>query len=312
MLFNYLISLLIATSFADENKARHLRGRQPTTVHRQRVLYTPAFDFVKSTANNNYCMDMSLDIGNNVEMNPCDDEKRQTQTWHFDSSTNQIINKYDGKCLDVNTSDNNILTWKCRAKDNQMWDLEESGTIKSLWNGKCLTMHRSNNLILSDCRDGDNQRFYLTQNAETTNNRPFEEKKPTNQDTMSNYPQNDDWKPMVSFRYDFAQCVQSFEVGEGVSVENCNFDDEETQNWRYDQLSNRILNRGNGMCLDVNTSNGNLLVWSCHGQINQQWYWDNDNKLRSSWNNKCVDVNESTNGLYLSPCDEVNDQYFYL
>ena len=112
--------------------------------------------------------------GNNVKMNPCDEEKKLTQTWHFDSVTNQIRNKNDGKCLDVNTSDHNILAWKCRGrKNNQMWELEDSGTIKSLWNGECLTIHTSNNLILSHCRNGDNQKFFFTQNAETTNNHPY-------------------------------------------------------------------------------------------------------------------------------------------
>ena len=134
-----------------------------------------------------------------------------------------------------------------------MWDVEESGKITSLWNGKCLTMHRSKNLILSDCRDDDNQKFYFTQNhAETPNNRPFEEKKPASHDAIPNHPQNE-WKQMTSFRYGIALCVKLFEKGVGAAVENCDFD-EETQNWRYDSQFKRILNRGNaGMYLDVNT-----------------------------------------------------------
>ena len=290
-LFNILISVKISTSFADENKGRQLRGKH--TAQRQRSLYTPAFDFIKLMSANDECMEMSLATGNNVEMQPCDDEQRQMQTWHYDSSTNEIINKYDWKCLDVNTSDNDVLAWKCRGSDNQKWELLDSGMIKSAWNGKCLTMHSSNNLILSACRNNDNQKFKFTQDAGPNRNPPSE------------------WKPMRSSTYDMVQCVESFDKGEDVSVTPCNFD-EEMQNWRYDPQSNMILNKGNGMCLDIDKSNGNILVWSCHGRSNQQWYWDSNDKLRSRWNNKCVDIDEGSNGLRLSSCYQVQNQYFYL
>jgi len=291
IIFNFIITLQIATSSADENKVRRLRG-QRTTEHTKRSLNDHKFDVVKSLAANDACMEMSLETGNNVEMHPCNEEQKQTQAWYFDTNTNQIINKYDLKCLDVKTSNNNILAWKCHGRENQKWELD-SGMIKSSWNGKCLTITSSNNFILSDCKYDDNQKFYFTQGDGPNPTPPIE------------------WTSMRSFTYDMVRCVESFEVGDDVSVTPCDFE-EEMQNWRYDPTSNKILNKGNGLCLDINTSNGNILVWSCHGRINQQWYWDSNNKLRSHWNNKCVDIKEETNGLHLSSCNDVQNQYFYV
>lgn len=270
----------LASSVEKETKVRHLRGAQ-------RYLRAPLnkFDSIKSHTND-YCAEMSLEPGNKVGMRPCNANGRENQNWFFDHETNEIINEENLKCLDVNKSDGSILAWDCHGRDNQKWE-SELDMLRSVWNGKCIQMDVDMNLFLSDCGNDQNQEFYINKNPAIN------------------------WNRMRSLTDDIVRCVDiSLQPGNNAYSHSCN--EKDTQKWYFNKKSNQIINKANKMCLDVNTSNGNVLVWPCHGRTNQKWYWDSNSKLRSSWNQNCLQMNRENNNLQLSSCNEVRNQLFHI
>ena len=107
---------------------------------------------------------MRTDDQKSVYLNSC--HGGNNQKWFYDSSDGEILNGYNGYCLDVSLSALNngddkpiVLAYSCHGGDNQKWTIS-GNQIKSQWDGRCLDyVTTTNNLILYDCHDGNNQKW---------------------------------------------------------------------------------------------------------------------------------------------------------
>ena len=112
---------------------------------------------------NNKCLD-SVKGTNEVILYSC--HAGNNQKWFYNSASSQILNGYNGKCLDASLSavQNNdpkpiVLTYSCHDGTNQKWYID-GDKIKSKYNNKCLDyVVGDNKLILFDCHNGNNQKW---------------------------------------------------------------------------------------------------------------------------------------------------------
>ncbi len=64
------------------------------------------------------------------------------------------------------------------------------------------------------------------------------------------------------------------------------------------------------MCLDYNTSSGNVTIWPCTGNANQRWYWHGQ-QLRSDFNDDCLDAYASSDNVGMWGCHTGDNQKWY-
>ena len=64
--------------------------------------------------------------------------------------------------------------------------------------------------------------------------------------------------------------------------------------------------------MDLDTSNNNILMWTCHGGSNQKWVYDSATKeLKSETDlTKCVDYDVAGSNLILYDCHGASNQKF--
>ena len=75
--------------------------------------------------------------------------------------------------------------------------------------------------------------------------------------------------------------------------------------------STRQIKHG-GLCLDHNLQNGNVFMYPCHGDNNQQWQYDSENRLKTPHDSsKCLDW-DTVNNLFMYPCHGNDNQKFVL
>lgn len=67
-----------------------------------------------------------------------------------------------------------------------------------------------------------------------------------------------------------------------------------------------------GRCLDYNPGNNNLYWYSCHGQNNQKFYFEDNPpaRIKTLYDNKCIDMSHDGN-LYMHGCHGGANQVFY-
>merc|ERR1719445_1300950 len=85
---------------------------------------------------------------------------KKRQEWHFDYDKDKITNVDSKKCLDLNTSNNDIGTWKCRGAVNQQITIDND-EIRVLYfdNDWCLTRAFNDNIFASRCEGETRQKF---------------------------------------------------------------------------------------------------------------------------------------------------------
>jgi len=75
----------------------------------------------------------------------------------------------------------------------------------------------------------------------------------------------------------------------------------------------RLTLKAGGECLDLDTNSGNLIIYSCHNNNNQKWYWEGQ-QLRSAYNQQCITKKGKDKTLKVEPCKSLgskgsNDQH---
>ena len=119
--------------------------------------------------------------------------------------------------------------------------------FRSLLNNKCLDIAGSNqtdgtNVLMWQCHGGDNQQWIYD-------------------------PATEQFKTRLN-----NMCLTV--NGSNVQVATCKADDIRQQ-WYFDKTSKALKSRSNNLCLDIQggygEDGGNVIMWDCHGQANQQW-----------------------------------------
>jgi len=242
----------------------------------------------------NLCVNMSLDTNNDVALEACNFDGSDSEAWFYDQQSKTIVNKKNGKCLDVNESDPNksIGVWPCHGRNNQKWLLDDSSRLISL--GKCMKWNWNGDLSLKDCGGSyRQQRFDFVRGPSVQ----VIEYKPIRLSSIGN------------------TCVDmaTTKTNEkyNVSIKPCN--GARNQSWFINTQQKTIVNEENDTyCLDVDIEDGyNLIAWECHGRANQQWVFDNFNRIRSELNKTCMSMNWRTRNLVLDTCHGGDNQEFW-
>jgi len=238
------------------------------------------------------CVAMSHDTGNAVTAQACNFDGSGLEKWFYDQGTKTIKNVESGKCLDVNEEDpmKSIGVWPCHGRNNQKWILDDSNRLTSL--GKCMKWNWNGKLRLKKC-SSYRQIYSLVQTPQVA--------------------LQEEYKP-IHYSYPENTCVDMARVKSNgkynVSIKPCN--EAKNQNWFINTQQRTIKNERNGYCLDVDIRNkNNLIAWECHGRSNQQWAFDNFNRIRSVFNRNCLSKNWNTSNLSLYGCNGGDNQEFW-
>lgn len=79
------------------------------------------------------------------------------------------------------------------------------------------------------------------------------------------------------------------------------------------------IKNANGLCLDMDWSNKNLIAWRCHGGSNQRFYWTEESSksgktdvIKIDANNLCVDYHYGNSNAYIHRCHgEANQRWYW-
>jgi glucosylceramidase len=211
--------------------------------------------------------------GNAVQLEPCGSGSEQR--WTLDSTHNEVINRFSGKCLDVTNNSNSngtaLQLWSCFGGANQQWSFASPVTstiltkFQSFMQGNlCIDAqnggtYSGTQLQLWGCFPGNvNQNFYYDSG--------------TNQ--IHAYGSSSSLCVADSgVKSHSGKAGSSGQDGNLVQLEPCGAGAE--QRWTLDSTHNEVISQLSGKCLDVtnnNNSNGTALqLWSCFGGANQQW-----------------------------------------
>jgi len=237
------------------------------------------------------CIKMSVKTGNDVTLDTCTFDGSDGQGWFYDKDTKTIQNKNNGKCLDVNESDPNksIGVWPCHGRNNQKW-LDDSNRLTSL--GKCMQWNWNGDLSLKNCGGSYRQRFVFLEFLLS----PGEGYKP------------------IRLSSNGSRCVDMATTKNNekynVSIKPCN--GARNQNWFFNTQKKTMVNQENeAYCLDVDIEDGyNLITWECHERENQQWGFDNFNRIYSKLNKNCMSMSWRSGNLGLAACHSGYNQEF--
>lgn len=86
------------------------------------------------------------------------------------------------------------------------------------------------------------------------------------------------------------------------------------QDFYYVPVTREIKLRSSGDCVDINLTNGNAYMHSCHGGNNQKWRYNPITKELQTFNDvRCLDMHLDSSNLYMySRCHGGNNQKFVL
>jgi len=257
----------------------------------------------------------SVDDESNVEMKICDGVPLDgAQRWDVLIDEEGPVRNFDsGECLDVvdlnkDEPPMNVITWKCNGKNNQQWEYnsdDRAFEIRSRSNVKyCLKAQHFGNLEAYTCNNAPAQKFDI-----------FSERAD---------PVNVTYAPIrFGGEKDFVAhgCVEMGLGGKyNVFITKCK-ENKESQQWFAKGDSKEIINKqkvdGEWYCLDVRQSDLNLIAWPCHGsqnkrtRSNQQFLWDNTDRIRSETELGCVSINFRNKNMHLMSCHGGDNQKFF-
>jgi len=73
------------------------------------------------------------------------------------------------------------------------------------------------------------------------------------------------------------------------------------------------LSRGQGnFCLNNPINNPSVSGWACHNDPHQQWFADDMGRLRTGYDGKCLELNSSNNDIVVAACTDSGQQRFTL
>ncbi|MEM1312505.1 MAG: ricin-type beta-trefoil lectin domain protein [Patescibacteria group bacterium] len=190
----------------------------------------------------------------NIQM--YDSYSTHNQEFTYNPATKEIRTLF-GKCLDDAAGNNGaqVYIYDCHSGNNQKWEFLESGEIKGLRSGRCLSHSNSVNngtpITIWDCAQQENQ-LWSVQRIEPVRLRPLGQNFSINHDCNT------------------VGCVlKSHHSGTH----------QELQSYQY--TTTQQLKTINNLCVDGRFSREGDVVYlySCHNGDNQKWILDTQNNL---------------------------------
>ena len=232
--------------------------------------------------NNQKCMDWSMSGDNNVYMFPCHSNDNQKWLW---SGRNTLHSPENLEYCLTALSNNDVGMRLCSFGADQIWTRTASNEILGR-EGLCLDHNFvNNNVFMTDCHGGSNQKFY------------FHKRTPAHLMSLFN-----------------KECVDviTHTGTDNVYMHPCH--DGTNQKWILGRDETLQSSWKLSKCLDWNHGdpNNNVYLYDCHNGKNQKWYFDDIGRLRTRHDSTmCLDVNLNTKNLYMHKCHLGSNQAFY-
>ncbi|KAL7486824.1 hypothetical protein ACHAW6_012424 [Cyclotella cf. meneghiniana] len=234
------------------------------------------------------CLHAANDASKNVYMANCT-AGSPNQDFYYVPTTRQIKLRSTGDCVDIHLSSNNAYMHSCHGGNNQKWRYNPiTKELKTYNDGKCLDMDpvSGNVYMYGSCHGGNNQKFVLPSHW---------------LHAMTLY------QVRVFSEPDKCMDVDS---SRKIILSTCN-ETQSSQIFKYDSATRQIKPSLSGYCFDYNFNNQDVYLYTCHGGLNQKWYFEaSTNRIRTGYDNKCL--NWTATKFVMAKCDGGSSKKFQI